>query len=229
MCFTETWLNPRLSDGHVNINGFQIIRLDRVHKRGGGVALYLNNRYTYEVVNDELNVMNDDAEILTIKVNREYQNDLYITVTYLPPKANVKRAVGFLNKIADVVSGDKQEWVMCGDLNIDFKKNTPNYRLLTNFAEKYTLTQLITNATRVTKNSATIIDHIYTSLGRDMISGGVIKYGLTDHDLIYAIIRKVQAVKLSKETFTCRDLRYYTIENLEMQLELCNWYEYFTT
>lgn len=98
-----------------------------------------------------------------------------------------------------------------------------------NFVEKFTLTQLITNATRVTKNSATLIDHIYTSLGRDMISGGVIKYGLTDHDMIYAIIRKVQVAKPETESFTCRDLRYYTLEYLEMQLELCDWQEYFVT
>lgn len=223
----ETWLKPSLSDGHVNIDGFQIIRLDRLHKRGGGVALYLNNLYAYETMSDELNVSNEDVEVLTIKVFRRYQNDLYISVVYLPPKANMKNAIYCLNKIAEAVTGDKRDWILSGDLNIDFKKSTPNYRLINNFADRYTLTQLITKATRVTKNSATIIDHIYTSLGRDMIKGGVIKYGLSDHDIVFAIIKKVQAEKSNNVSFTCRDMRYYSIDGLRMQLDLCDWSYYY--
>lgn len=62
-----------------------------------------------------------------------------------------------------------------------------------------------------------------------MIRGGVITYGLTDHDLIFAIIKKAQSEKLENATFTCRDLRFYTIESLQAQLDMCDWTRFFET
>lgn len=50
MCFMETWLHKNIPDQVVDINGFTCVRVDRdpgssEKKRGGGLALYVNNRW----------------------------------------------------------------------------------------------------------------------------------------------------------------------------------------
>lgn len=42
LLFSETWLNDKVSDSSLTLNlGFNLIRLDRRHKRGGGLAVFL--------------------------------------------------------------------------------------------------------------------------------------------------------------------------------------------
>lgn len=49
MWIFETWLNDKLHNNLVSINGFNIVRLDRVtDKRGGGLLFHINNNVTYE-------------------------------------------------------------------------------------------------------------------------------------------------------------------------------------
>ena len=47
------------------------------------------------------------------------------------------------------------------------------------------LEQIITRPTRVTDQSATIIDHMLTNSPDKVSPSGVIDLGLSDHDLIY--------------------------------------------
>ncbi|KAK9678930.1 hypothetical protein QE152_g40424 [Popillia japonica] len=46
---TETWLSSDIADQVVGVNGYQIVRNDRVG-RGGGVALYIKNVYRFRVL-----------------------------------------------------------------------------------------------------------------------------------------------------------------------------------
>lgn len=39
----ETWLNDSVSDGEVQVPGYQIIRRDRPDRQGGGVAFYVRD------------------------------------------------------------------------------------------------------------------------------------------------------------------------------------------
>lgn len=40
ICVTETWFSYDLDDSHFNINNYRLIRNDRTHKKGGGVAIF---------------------------------------------------------------------------------------------------------------------------------------------------------------------------------------------
>ena len=51
----------------------------------------------------------------------------------------------------------------------------------------YQLTQLITDSTRVSSNSNSLIDVFITNSSESIISSGVYPLSISDHDLIYAI------------------------------------------
>ena len=52
--------------------------------------------------------------------------------------------------------------------------------------ENYHLHQLIKNLTRITEDSETLVDHVYTSNCDKIVSSGVIHTSLSDHSMVYA-------------------------------------------
>lgn len=74
IALTETWLQDRDSDGTVNIDGFTLIRSDRIDtykERGGGVAVYINDKWWIQVtIKDSLS--NKDIEFLVISCRPFY-------------------------------------------------------------------------------------------------------------------------------------------------------------
>ena len=60
----------------------------------------------------------------------------------------------------------------------------------------YQLSQLVDEPTRVTENSATLIDLILTNRPEKMLRSGVFHLGISDHSLIFAV-RKFKLQKCS--------------------------------
>ena len=78
--------------------------------------------------------------------------------------------------------------VLVGDFNWDY--NIDNDNSCSHVIESICqMTQLISEPTRVTPNSSSVIDHIYTSNESYHIKSGVLCSTLSDHYAIYSIIR----------------------------------------
>lgn len=86
---TETWLNSNTISSLVDLKGFAICRHDRrVKKRGGGVLLYINDKYNWDLLDDKLNCSYENIELLNIVINRPNQSKLCVSVCFVPPTAN---------------------------------------------------------------------------------------------------------------------------------------------
>lgn len=55
--------------------------------------------------------------------------------------------------------------------------------------EVYRLSSLIKEPTRITNTSTSLIDVIFTSRPRSFLSSGVYDTGISDHSLVYAVMR----------------------------------------
>ena len=69
--------------------------------------------------------------------------------------------------------------IIMGDINIDYHACT-NSKCL-NLVQLFDLTQLVSEPTRVTESSTTLIDHIYTSNNENNSECFVAPYSLSDH------------------------------------------------
>ena len=49
-CVAETWLNDKINNNSVALNGYNILRYDRKHKRGGGVCIYFRKQFNMKVI-----------------------------------------------------------------------------------------------------------------------------------------------------------------------------------
>ena len=90
-----------------------------------------------------------------------------------------------------MIDHENKELYILGDLNSDLwtTKQTRAKRLLMELCEIYQLKQLITEPTRITPNSSTLIDVILTNSPSGIIGSGVLHMTISDHCLIYAVLK----------------------------------------
>lgn len=73
---SESWLNPKLHNSLFNIHGFTLYRQDRESgKRGGGIAIFVNDKYTVGPVPAEFNVSSGDIELYSIIIQMPNQKN----------------------------------------------------------------------------------------------------------------------------------------------------------
>ena len=77
----ETWLSPDIVDAEVcqGIPGYSILRADKVSRQGGGVALYLSDSLSGDVI---ANFNNGVCQALVVMI---HQINTCVCVCYRPP------------------------------------------------------------------------------------------------------------------------------------------------
>lgn len=85
---------------------------------------------------------------------------------------------------------------------------------------------MIDSPTRSTRLTASLIDLIFVK-NKDFLSkAGVLDYNVSDHDLIYAVLKK-PCVPRPKVSFTVRTLKNYSIAILYHKLSSVDWSTYY--
>nr|CAI5842932.1 unnamed protein product [Callosobruchus analis] len=123
--------------------------------RGGGVGIYIRSNIRSAVL-DITNYTDNLLEYLFIEYKTGQERHC-LAVFYRHPKGNVLDAVGHLNQILPQVITQYENITILGDLNINFMvKNN----ILSNCFESYGLKQVISEPTRITETSSTLIDYL---------------------------------------------------------------------
>ena len=83
-----------------------------------------------------------------------------------------------------------------GDFNICFKqKKSVLYRKYEQLLRIFNLKQIINDPTRITENTASVIDHILCSHENKIFQSGVVPIGVSDHFLTFCTRRNVRPKK----------------------------------
>ena len=180
----------------LEIEGYDLVRSDR-SRRGGGVACFVKNFISY---NRKPNFC-INTESIFIEIFLTKSKPVLIGILYRPPD-KYDFVNGLERTFSDTNLFESQECYLIGDINIKvqpkdkeiFKhklantinKETPHLtRSYLEFCFAHSIEQIITRPTRVTDQTATLIEHILTNSLDKISQLGVIDLGLSDHDLIY--------------------------------------------
>ena len=121
---------------------------------------------------------------------------------YSPPNGDVKEFEKHLNKILSTNDILKKEVIMAGDVNmnlLDFEQNKKIQNFL-NIMFGHGMMPVINKPTRVTKNTARAIDHIFiNSVITTKFKTGIIKSGILDHFPIFLMADYNIHIKETKE------------------------------
>ena len=226
IALTETWLNDTNCDLY-SLNGYNLECKNRTDKTGGGVALLINSEINYTVRN-EISIFVDGFESLFIELPKCFTVDnraVIIGVVYRPPGGAIN---DFNTKLAEVTSKLKVEnklIYVVGDFNINLL-NADSHQLTSDFLDVMYSTSffpLINRPTRVTDQSATLIDNIFSNDILDTSHfNGVLLSDITDHYPVFTINSGI--MKKSGASFIKRrNINAASIKRFKDALSNTNW------
>ena len=232
---SETWLEKSLCSNLFKIWGYETIRQDRAYsmglskkkKRGGGLITYVHQKHSgsWETLT-ECNTSTKDLEANWVLLQRAHCKDAVICNLYRPPSGCLQKAIDYLCSKLESISLDKTEVFLIGDLNVNFKnKLSADYKKLDFFIRSNGLTQLISNTTRNTDKSKSLIDVILTN-AKYIDETGVLDHYLSDHLPIFMVKKKRRDSRPTVE-FEGRSYRNYNSEMLHDLLVQCEWDDFY--
>lgn len=217
----ETWLKDEISDRSIQVPGYTIVRNDRIHKRGGGLAFYLIDSLDVKVI-----PTSDAIEQLWIKVKLN-QKQYVFGVVYRPHDVSFNTFLNEVDHTFASVIGDCDELICTGDFNVDMSELEDMKTIqLRSLIESYNLKQIIDEPTRITDTTATLLDLIIMSDSLVVCDGGASDFNLTDHQLVYCTLELKKDIKKC-QLKTYRSFKYFDLDNFTIELMSLPFYEMF--
>ena len=236
IALTETWLDQSKQDLY-NMSKYNCINRFRKQRRGGGVSLYIKNDIKF-MNRPDLEYFDAEMESLFIEIDKNVFNlssNVVVCVIYRIPNTCMEI---FNDRMSDIMNIVQREWEICyflGDLNVDLliHESHQSTAVFLDFLYSYNVFPLITKPTRVTKESATLIDHVLTN-NFDINSKhvqGILCTSISDHYAIFHIasnagITSADDIPVLKRNFTQNNMTRFTneMENVEGIHQQYWWY-----
>ena len=164
VCIVETWLDNTVFNSEIAIQGYSIHRLDR-SRHGGGLLIFVKSVYVCSM----LFKGSVDFECMVMSVSCGKNNyctspDLTTALFYRPPNAGHAPLDSLFSTFCNLFTVCSCNLYLVGDFNIDFiSKLSPLYHKLLSIVSSFNLTQVVTEPTRVTSSTMTLIDLIFVS------------------------------------------------------------------
>lgn len=202
------------------------------NRYGGGVTLYVSNSYSSTMMN-EFSFVEPYLECVSVQcdVNNNTGKKILYMCIYRPPNGNINCFINKMNEILSLVNDIKYyDIYILGDFNLDLMKNNEkNVFEFINLMYSFSLFPLITKPTRVTNDSATLIDHIWITRTEDNIANYIIHSDITDH---FPVLSQFNSIKRepAKPVFIKKRLITQTaVEHFITDLSEVNWEDVLTS
>ena len=171
------------------MQGYSLVQLCRPHKNGGGVAFYVKHNIKFRIRFD-LSCITPEYEIISIEIDRKKQKPTIVSCVYRPPNTDISCFVDKMNSILELLESERKELYFMGDFNIDLL-NYGSHNKTSDFLEtmfSFNMLPLISKPSRISTNSATLIDNIFTNTFHDDKHSGLLYCDFTDHFPVYCIL-----------------------------------------
>ncbi|KAK2578422.1 hypothetical protein KPH14_000969 [Odynerus spinipes] len=157
---SEARVDANIEDFELNIRGYNQVRCDAENRYTGGVVVYIRNDIKYEVVTVQKIIEN--CWCVVIRVKETWYKGIVVALYHSPSSSDSI----FIKFIEDLVEDMivKERCIVIGDFNIDFKVDAFYSNKLRNVMLNLGMKQYVDRPTRVTKDSYTIIDLVFTNI-----------------------------------------------------------------
>lgn len=164
------------------IPGYSFHYLLPASSRAGGVAIYCKDSIPITPRMD-IQVVNDNFELLCVELNIPNFNKITVCCIYRHPGSSVTEFTSMLIDKLSMLSTN-QYCILVGDINIDLKHYTTcnSTKMYVDELVSRNFLPLVSLPTRITANTATIIDHVFiNNLNDQKIKTGLIATDISDH------------------------------------------------
>ena len=198
LCLNETWLDDTIGQFEFDVDGYVTVNKPR-NRHGGGVLIYVRKGIGFKRRHD---LEPSDLECIWLQLHI-HKKDILLCSMYRPPSKGSEYFDKMLDTI-EVAGMEGKMIVIAGDLNINYCPDDSR-NLLYYIECANNLSQLVSDYTRVTGTSKTIIDVILSSHPNLHSCTEVVKLALSDHYMVYTVIVN-GAVNVNNQSH--RELKY---------------------
>lgn len=222
LLLSETRVTEDIYDSELDIKDYVMVRCNSKNRHTGGVLVYVNKKINFTTTEIVINEGNYWYVVININLGHK---TIYLCTFYHSP--NSSHSI-FLDALEDLCDRYKNKnCVLVGDVNINYLTNNYYADKCKNLIQIYGYKQLITEPTRVSLNSNTLIDYVISNV--EFIHPLVYDTPkISDHSIINIQIKKSECQKINtsvcaKKIFS----RKITAEKLEdinaMLIKENNW------
>jgi hypothetical protein len=228
IAITESWLEYETDINYVQLNGYNNEFYIRNGTKGGGIILYISEKFQYSVLN-QYSLENAESVWVELKHNG-VKCKTVIGCVYRPPSTEdeKKKFITEMDNIFEKISLCKKQCIITGDFNIDVSNESSALHYL-NVLECNGFYNCINLPTRVTENTETIIDHFYSNIECKGIKTGTLNIDISDHKLIFCIVKNIICKTETKESTR---MFLFSDENIALFLDnmsKINWSSVYST
>jgi len=198
LAITESKLNECDDSCGFEIEGYVMLRYDRMFRDGGGTLIYVRDDIRFLPLVYDVRFPKD-VEINCVQIFLPFQKPLIIVPIYNPPsKTHHYQFIQSLSSLLSLISHDKIDFMIMGDLNIDLLQLNSNVSALLSITKSFNLDQLIAQPTRVTSKSKTLLDPIFVSFPDKIRQAGCFPLTNSDHCFVFCVYGKITSRVPSK-------------------------------
>jgi len=177
---SETHLKEKPHDKY-NLPGYNMEYINRVGRNKGGVCMYISKKVKYKTRNDLCNA-NSNYESCFVEIERKNAKNIIVGVLYRA-HTSVDNFTSDIDIVLNKIGIENKMTYIMGDFNIDLLKDD-THRPIHDYLDliySHSMIPTIYKPTRITENTATIIDKIIDkfdpnkSSGHDDIGSFIIK------------------------------------------------------
>jgi len=211
ICISETWFRPEDISTYCSIDGYKLVRADRLN-HAGGVCMYISNQLNFKII--EKSDIDCEMEYLFVEIGSE--SKVLVGTVYRPNnRVDVNH---FFNEVRNI-SLPYNDVIIAGDFNSDLLKRTNISNNMLSLGLHPTNTTL---PTHFSANSNTLLDLFFVNqkhkvLRYDQLSAPM----FSKHDLIYLEYNFCSQKR--DETFTYRDFNNINFVNLTADIGNIRW------
>ena len=220
ICCQEIWNSDHSFN---NIPGYKFFHESRKKGQGGGAGIYVNKNYHSEKLKKDSKFIENIYESCAIKIDIPKVKKFIAVSLYRPNThatlTNKEQLDQFFNHLFEHLESLSKYSIpvyFFTDSNIDLLKYDveENSTLFTDLLSSFGFHQIISKATRISGESYTLIDHIFTSDNcNDITSSGIFIDSISDH---YHPFIDINLKKGPRKKNLPRQYRNFSLENKEL-------------
>jgi len=219
ICVSETWLTSSIPNSAVNIPNYNIYRYDN-NTKYGSTCIYTHHEIDVKVISAPDAKYLHGFDFLPLQVQYKKFKSFIVVVIYLRPPVTLEILEEYFKLTRFLISLDKRFYIL-GDFNINYMdKNNFLTKKIIKFTDIHKLKQVITEPTRCTNNSNTLIDLCILNNADFNYATSSNLDNIADHNTISVSINLKSPKFKNYVTKTYRTHKFYNKESLNNFLKL---------
>ena len=215
----ESWLDASVSQNEISIPNYSILRNDR-NRHGGGVAVFFKSSMKATLIHSENRFQ---LESLWLSLSGgSIPPSTVLCVFYRPPSAS-RASIDELFSQCQVMLACFRHVIICGDLNINLLFDNTLSTDFLNTLSILNLRQVISDPTRVTCTSKSLIDVCIVDSESPVVSSGTLGFGFSDHLICYSVFNWKSVPAPTKTSSLSRSYKSFSPSQFQSNLDVVPW------